>query len=75
MTEVLDARGLICPLPVLKARKKLMSMAPGAPLCVLVTDVQALKDFPLYCAESGHEYISSSSTDNGFTIRLCAKKS
>jgi tRNA 2-thiouridine synthesizing protein A len=52
----LDARGLVCPLPVLKARKKLLQMQPGDVLAVAVTDKNALKDFPLFCAESGHVF-------------------
>lgn len=54
----LDARGLICPLPVLKARKKLLSLPPGALLCVTVTDSQAPKDFMLFCREAGHVLVS-----------------
>jgi tRNA 2-thiouridine synthesizing protein A len=50
----LDARGLICPLPVLKARKILLRLAPGDVLTVSVTDAYAPKDFALFCAESGH---------------------
>ena len=54
---VLDARGLSCPLPVLKARKRLMAMAPGARLRVLATDPKAPGDFRLWCAESGHRLL------------------
>ncbi len=55
MTEHnLDARGLICPLPVLKARKVLLRLPAGDILRVQVTDKAAPKDFKLFCAESGH---------------------
>lgn len=55
MTEhFLDASGLICPLPVLKARKVLEGLPPGEVLRIRVTDAAAPKDFELYCAESGH---------------------
>ena len=54
----LDARGLICPLPVLKARKVLLSLPAGAMLTVTVTDSHAPKDFALFCAESGHRLAS-----------------
>ena len=58
MTELLlDARGLSCPLPVLKARKRLMGMARGERLRVLATDPKAPADFRLYCAESGHNLV------------------
>jgi tRNA 2-thiouridine synthesizing protein A len=50
----LDATGLLCPLPVLKARKRLQSMPPGAVLRLVATDPAAVVDVPHFCAESGH---------------------
>jgi tRNA 2-thiouridine synthesizing protein A len=50
----LDARGLLCPLPVLKARKRLMALAPGQVLRMRATDPAAVVDVPHFCAESGH---------------------
>lgn len=50
----LDARGLLCPLPVLKARKRLMALAPGGVLRVVSDDPAALVDMPHFCAEQGH---------------------
>lgn len=55
--HLLDARGLACPLPVLKARKRLMAMAPGERLRVLATDPKAPGDFRLWCQESGHRLV------------------
>ncbi|RMF40274.1 MAG: sulfurtransferase TusA family protein [Alphaproteobacteria bacterium] len=52
--QELDATGLICPLPVLKARKRLMAMAPGQVLRVLADDPAAVVDVPHFCAEQGH---------------------
>ncbi len=49
----LDARGLRCPLPVLKARKALRAVAPGGALEVLTTDPMAPKDFEHFCATTG----------------------
>ena len=46
----LDARGLLCPLPVLRARKRLEGLAPGAVLRVLADDPAARIDFPHFCA-------------------------
>jgi tRNA 2-thiouridine synthesizing protein A len=56
----IDVRGLLCPLPVLKARKRLAAMAPGERLRVLATDPAAAIDFPHYCSESGNELVSQS---------------
>ena len=57
--EDLDAQGLLCPLPVLKARKRLKGMQTGTVLRVLATDPAAVIDIPHYCAESGHALIDS----------------
>lgn len=54
----LDARGLLCPLPVLKTRKRLEALAPGARLTVLADDPAARIDIPHFCAEQGHRLIS-----------------
>jgi tRNA 2-thiouridine synthesizing protein A len=53
----LDARGLLCPLPVLKARKRLAALKPGGVLRVLADDPAALVDFPHFCAEQGHALV------------------
>lgn len=57
--NTLDATGLLCPLPVLKARKRLQSLASGDRLTVLADDPAAIVDVPHYCAEAGHELVSS----------------
>lgn len=53
----IDARGLLCPLPVLKARKALLAMAPGQVLRVLATDPAALIDMPHFAATAGHAFL------------------
>lgn len=57
--EILDATGLLCPLPVLKAAKRLRAMAPGAVLKVLADDPAAVVDVPHFCAEQGYKLVSS----------------
>ena len=52
--EILDARGLKCPLPVLKMEKRLAQLPAGASLTVLATDPMARIDIPLYCTQHGH---------------------
>ena len=49
----LDATGLLCPLPVLKARRALKPLPPGAVLDVLATDPGAVKDFEAFCKTTG----------------------
>ncbi|WP_309665187.1 sulfurtransferase TusA family protein [Tabrizicola sp.] len=57
--EVLDCEGLLCPLPVLRARKRLMALGPGVVLCVRATDAMAAVDLPHFCAQSGHSFLGS----------------
>jgi tRNA 2-thiouridine synthesizing protein A len=63
----LDCAGLLCPLPVLRARKKLLAMAPGQVLAVDTTDPMALIDLPHFCAGAGHDYLGS--TPDGAVTR------
>lgn len=68
--QLLDARGLSCPLPVLKARKRLLAMAPGERLRVLATDPKAPADFRLYCQESGHKLVEEGQEGGDFVLVL-----
>lgn len=68
----LDAQGLLCPLPVLKARKRLAGMAPGQVLRMLATDPAAVIDVPHFCAEAGHDLLGSEDQD-GVQIYLIRK--
>ena len=56
--EELDARGLICPLPVLKAQRRLRLLAPGKVLRVIADDPAAVVDMPHFCAGAGHELLA-----------------
>lgn len=55
--EEIDAAGLLCPLPVLRARKRLLAMRPGTVLRLVATDPAAVVDVPHFCAEAGHDYL------------------
>ncbi len=54
----LDCEGLLCPLPVLKARKQLIGMPVGAVLSLRATDPMAAIDVPHFCAEAGHSLLT-----------------
>lgn len=60
MSHELDTTGLLCPLPVLKARKRLSTLASGEELRVLADDPAALVDMPHFCVEAGHELVETS---------------
>lgn len=63
ISETIDARDLLCPLPVLRARKRLLALPPGAVVAVLATDAMALIDLPHFCAEAGHDHLSVTEDD------------
>lgn len=61
MTATLDydATGLVCPLPVLRANRKLRELPAGGLLTVRATDPAAAQDFPSFCKQTGHELVSA----------------
>ncbi len=70
MTETVDAVGLLCPLPVLKLRKRLTQVAPGTAVLLLTDDPAAIIDVPHFCAEAGH-VLTTAETDDApyrFTV-------
>jgi tRNA 2-thiouridine synthesizing protein A len=67
--ESIDCEGLLCPLPVLRARKRLLSLASGTVLCVRATDPMALIDLPHFCAEAGHSHLGTQA-DGSVTLHL-----
>ena len=55
----IDCEGLLCPLPVLRARKTLAAMRPGQILRLTATDRMAAIDLPHFCAEAGHDFLDA----------------
>ncbi len=66
----LDARHLLCPLPVLRARKALLAMAPGEELLLRATDRAALRDVPAFCAATGHALIATEEAEGELRFRI-----
>jgi len=60
VNQVLDAKGLSCPLPIVRAKKEMDTLATGQVLEVHVTDKGALSDFPAWAKSSGHEILDQS---------------
>lgn len=69
----LDVTDLLCPLPVLKARKKLEAMASGAILKVIATDPMSAIDMPHFCSEQGHMLLSHDCNDRHHIFRIKRK--
>lgn len=72
--HVLDARGLACPLPVLKAKKAIRAVAPGETLTVRATDPGSVADFKAFCDVTGHALESHGETDRVFTFVIRKKR-
>lgn len=70
--EFLDATGLSCPLPVLRARKQLNALSQGQRLTVLATDPASARDFPRFCDVTAHRLIESS--EEGGIFRFVIEK-
>jgi tRNA 2-thiouridine synthesizing protein A len=67
---VLDAKGLRCPLPVLKARKAIKEVPVGGILRVLATDPGAVKDFEAFCKTTGYRLVGSSQDGDVLTFDI-----
>lgn len=67
---LLDLKGLLCPLPVLKARKALQAMPSGAILHVLADDPMAAIDMPHFCKEQGHALLSQEKVDGTLSFKI-----
>ena len=69
---VLDARGLTCPLPILRAKKTLKAIPEGGSLTVLATDPSSVRDFQSFCKMTGNILVESAEDGEGvfrFLIR------
>ncbi len=68
MDQRLDATGLKCPLPVLKAKRALKGLASGETLTVLATDPGAIEDFRNFCDATGDVLVEQSDDDGVLTF-------
>ena len=69
----LDVSELLCPLPVLKARKRLEAMASGSVLKVVATDPMSAIDMPHFCSEQGHTLLAHHTQDRQHIFRIRRK--
>lgn len=63
---ILDAKGMNCPLPILKAKKALKELSVGGTLEILATDPGAVKDFAAFCRTTGNELVEQDEADGVF---------
>lgn len=69
----LDARGLNCPLPILRTKKALAEMASGQVLKVIATDPGSVKDMQAFAKQTGNELVSSAESGGEFTFFMKKK--
>ena len=65
-----DARGMNCPLPILKAKKALSGMQSGQLLRVLATDAGSMRDFQAFARQTGHQLVAQTERDGVFSHLL-----
>lgn len=70
MAALYDLRGLKCPLPVLKARRRLLRLAPGEELIVTTTDPLAVIDITHMCNEDGHGLLETQKMEDGHRFHI-----
>jgi tRNA 2-thiouridine synthesizing protein A len=66
----LDARGLNCPLPILRCKKALAEITDGQVLKVMATDPGSVKDFQAFCKQTGHELLSLETQEKEFIFHI-----
>jgi len=68
--ETLNARRLLCPLPVIRTQDKVKQLMPGDQLEVICTDPGVMQDIPAWCRINGHKVLETQADDGEYTIVL-----
>ena len=68
--QELDASGLNCPLPILRAKKAIAAMDAGQTLKIIATDPGSVKDFEAFCKQTGNELLSSGEEEGKFVFEI-----
>jgi len=67
-TQSLDARGMNCPLPILRTKKALSGLSTGETLVITSTDPGSIKDMQAFCKQTGNELVSSNANQGEFVF-------
>lgn len=70
ITETLDARGLNCPLPILRTKKAIAQLQVGEVLQITATDPGSLKDMQSFCTQTGHQLLASNQSGSDFVFEI-----
>ncbi len=68
--QELDARGLNCPLPILRTKKAINGLASGEVLKVIATDPGSVKDMEAFCKQTGNEMVSTAEAGGEYTFMI-----
>ncbi|OUS05679.1 SirA family protein [Rhodobacterales bacterium 52_120_T64] len=68
--QTLDAKGLNCPLPIIKAKKALKGMSPNEVLAIEATDPGSVADFSAFCRQTGNELVSSGQSGDIYNFEI-----
>ncbi|CAM5790281.1 sulfurtransferase TusA family protein [Castellaniella caeni] len=72
--QEVDARGLNCPLPILRTKKALARLEGGQVLAVLTTDAHAGRDFQAFCQQTGNPLLAQHARDDGVTVHYVRRR-
>lgn len=67
---IVDARRLLCPMPVIRVQNKIENLSPGTVVEVICTDPGALNDIPSWCRINGHQVLEIRSTTDEYVVVL-----
>lgn len=73
LAREVDARGMNCPMPLLKAKQALNALASGDYIKVVATDAGSVRDFRVFAEQSGNSLVESSEADGVYTHILCKR--
>jgi len=65
---ILDCRGLLCPLPMIRVQDRVADLAPGARLEAICTDPGVLQDLPAWCRVNGHIVLATGNRENEYFV-------
>ena len=66
----LDARGLNCPLPILRAKKSIQTLSSGQVLRIIATDPGSVKDFEAFCKQTGNELLDATQDSGEYRFNI-----
>lgn len=74
MKHILDARNLLCPLPVIRVQERVSEIPDGEMLEVICTDPGVIHDFPSWCRLNGHNFVDFIKQDDEYIVHLEVKR-